>query len=89
MQSSQGERFTVEVVGAWAGFDRYLTAVLITNATPIRLQFDPSRVRGNFSHITAQHVNIGPKGSLEDRTTIYLVSEQPFTEALMEDSYAY
>lgn len=89
LQSSQGERFTIEPVGAWEGFNRYITAVLIVNQTPAFLQFDPTKVRGNFTHITAQHINIGPKGSLEDRTTLYLVSETPFAEALLEDSYGF
>lgn len=89
LQSAHGERFTVKVVGAWAGFGRYITAVLAINKTPLRFQLDLSRVRGNFTHIAAQHLMIGAAGSLEDRTTLYLISSQPFNAALLEDSYAY
>lgn len=89
LQSSQGERFSVEPVGAWTGFNHYITAVLIVNQTPVFLQFDATKVRGNFTHITAQHINIGPKGSLEDRTTLYLISDVPFADALLEDSYGF
>ena len=89
LQSGQGEHVAVSVVGSWVGFDRYVTAVLIVNQSPIPFEFDASRVRGNFTHITAQHLNIGAKGTLTDRTTLYLISDIPFAEALTEDSYAY
>lgn len=89
LQSGHGEHVSVSVVGSWAGFGRYITAILIINQSPIGFQFDASRVRGNFTHITSQHLYIGAKGTLEDRTTIYVVSENPFAEALTEDSYAY
>lgn len=89
LQSGHGEHVQVAVIGSWAGFGRYITAVLITNQSPVGFSFDASRIRGNFTHITSQHIFIGPKSSLEDRTTVYLVSENPFAEALTEDSYAY
>lgn len=89
LQSAHGERFAVKVVGAWAGFGQYVTAVLAINQTPLRFQLDLSRVRGNFTHIAAQHLMIGAAGTLEDRTTLYLISSQPFDAALLEDSYAY
>lgn len=89
LQSGYGEHVSVSVVGSWAGFGRYITAILIINQSPVGFQFDASRVRGNFTHITSQHLYIGAKGTLEDRTTIYVVSENPFAEALTEDSYAY
>ena len=89
LQSGHGEQVVVNVVGAWTGFGRYVTALLIVNQTPIAFEFDASRVRGNFTHITAQHLNLGAKGGLTDRTTLYLISDIPFAEALTEDSYAY
>lgn len=89
LQSADGERFAVQIIGAWSGFGQYVTAVLIKNITPFRFQLDLSRVRGNFTHIAAQHLMIGEMGSLEDRTTLYLISTQPFDAALLEDSYAY
>lgn len=89
LQSGYGEQVAVNVVGAWTGFGRYVTAVQIINQTPISFDFDASRVRGNFTHISAQHLHIGAKGSLTDRTTLYLISDSPFAEAITEDSYAY
>ncbi len=89
LQSGHGEQVSVNVVGSWSGFGRYVTAVLIVNQTPVSFEFDASRVRGNFTHITAQHLHLGAKGTAIDRTTLYLISEIPFAEALTEDSYAY
>ena len=89
IQSTQGERFSYEAVGAWQGFGHYVTAVLVVNQTPIRVLVDLTKVRGNFSHVTAQHHYIGPKGDLTDRTTLYLISDKPFNEAVLEDAYAY
>jgi integrating conjugative element protein (TIGR03749 family) len=89
LQSGHGEIVSVNVVGAWTGFSKFVTAVLIVNQSPITFEFDASRVRGNFTHITAQHLRIGPKSTLTDRTTLYLISDVPFAEAVTEDSYAY
>jgi integrating conjugative element protein (TIGR03749 family) len=89
LQSGQGEQVSVNVVGSWSGFGHFITAVLIVNQSPVGFNLDASRVRGNFTHITSQHLFVGPKGSREDRTTLYLVSDVPFAEALTEDSYAY
>lgn len=89
LQSGQGEHVSVNVVGSWSGFGHFITAVLIVNQSPVGFNVDASRVRGNFTHITSQHLFVGSKGSREDRTTLYLVSDVPFAEALTEDSYAY
>jgi integrating conjugative element protein (TIGR03749 family) len=89
LQSGQGEQVSVNVVGSWSGFGHFITAVLIVNQSPVGFNLDASRVRGNFTHITSQHLFVGPKGSREDRTTLYIVSDVPFAEALTEDSYAY
>lgn len=89
MQSTQGERFSFEAVGAWQGFGHYVTAVLVVNQSPLRVLVDLTKVRGNFTHVTAQHHYIGPKGDLTDRTTLYLISDKPFNEAVLEDAYAY
>ncbi len=89
MQSTQGERFSFEAVGAWQGFGHYVTAILVVNQSPLRVLVDLTKVRGNFSHVTAQHHYIGPKGDLTDRTTLYLISDKPFNEAVLEDAYAY
>ena len=89
IQSTHGERFSYEVVGTWQGFGQYVTAVLVINQSPIRVLVDLTKVLGSFSHITAQHHYVGPKGDLTDRTSIYLISDKPFNEAVLEDAYAF
>lgn len=89
MQSAKGESYIVEVVGQWGGYGRYITAVLIMNMSRFVVPVNPERVRGNFTHITPQHSHLSEAGTFEDRTTLYLVSDSPFSEAVMEDGYAY
>lgn len=89
MRSQQGEQYRFSVVGAWSGYGLHITAILLINESQLTLPVDPGLVQGNFTHITPQHLQLGPKGSLEDRTTLYLVSEAPFSAAIQEDGYGY
>ncbi len=89
IQSQQGEQLHVHIVGAWSGYGRYLTAVLVINQSVEPVLINPGNVRGNFTHITAQHTDLGSAGTLKDRTTIYLISDVPFVSALMEEGYGY
>lgn len=89
LRSSRGESYRVEAIGQWNGFDQYITAVLVTNVTDIAVPVELSNLRGRFTHATAQHTYLGATGTLDDRTTLYLVSDVPFQDAIMEDGYAY
>jgi len=89
MRSQAGEQYRYSVAGAWSGYGRYITAVMITNLSPISIQINPGLLTGNFTHVTAQHLTLGASGSLEDRTTLYLISDAPFASAIMEDGYGY
>lgn len=89
VRSQQGESYRVSVVGAWSGYGLYLTAVLLENQSALSIAINPGLVQGNFSHITAQHLYLGPLGTLEDRTTLYLVSTVPFNAAILEDGYGW
>lgn len=89
LRSQAGEQYTFSVVGAWSGYGRYVTAVMVVNHSDLTIQINPGLVAGNFTHITAQHLMLGARGTLEDRTTLYLISEAPFASAIMEDGYGY
>jgi hypothetical protein len=89
LRSQAGEKYHYRIVGSWSGYGRYITAVLVINQSPVQLQVNPGLVQGNFTHITPQHLYLGPTGSLEDRTTLYLISDSPFVSALQEDGYGY
>lgn len=89
MRSQAGEQYRFSIVGAWSGYGRYVTAVMVINTSPIAIHINPGLVAGNFTHITPQHLTLGAAGTLEDRTTLYLVSDTPFASAIMEDGYGY
>lgn len=89
LRSQAGEHYEFTVVGAWSGYGRYITAVMVINKSPISIPINPGLIAGNFTHVTAQHLTLGVSGSLEDRTTLYLISDSPFSTAIMEDGYGY
>lgn len=89
IRSLDGESYQLSIAGAWAGYGLYITAVLVVNQSQLRIAFNPGLVQGNFSHITAQHLYLGPNGTLEDRTTLYLISSVPFSAAILEDGYGW
>lgn len=60
---------------AW-GLDGYVvTAVRIKNLENIRIQLDPRYLQGYFYAATFQHNWLGEKGTPEDTTVVYLVTE--------------
>jgi len=89
LRSQMGEQYQYAVVGAWSGYGHYITAVMVINTSAVSLHINPGLVMGNFTHITAQHLTLGASGTLEDRTTLYLISDAPFASAIMEDGYGY
>lgn len=89
MRSQWGEKYQFTVVGAWAGYGLYITAVMVVNQSATTVAINPGLIHGNFTHITPQHLQLGPKGTLEDRTTLYLISTVPFASAILEDGYGY
>ena len=89
MRSQSGEQYRFSIVGGWSGYGRYVTAVMVMNTSPVVIHINPGLVAGNFTHITAQHLTLGAGGTLEDRTTLYLISDTPFASAIMEDGYGY
>ena len=89
LQSEKGESYSLEVLGAWMGYSAYITAVQIKNTSQMPVNVNPERVRGNFTHITPQHLYMDAAGTWDDSTVLYLVSAKPFEAAVVEDGYAY
>lgn len=89
IRSTKGEALSVETHAAWRGFGMYVTAVSVVNRSPLTVELDMRNVRGNFRHLTPQHTWLGPHGSDEDRTVIYLVSSQPYHSALKGVSHGF
>ncbi len=89
IRSTKGESLTVQTHAAWRGFGLYVTAVSVINASPLTVELDVRNVRGDFRHLTPQHTWLGPQGTDEDRTVIYLVSSQPYHSALKGVSHGF
>lgn len=70
-------------LGAWAIAPWTVTAVRITNAGSERLILDPRFLQGDFYAATFQHSHLGPKGTPEDTTTLYLVTRDKGLESAL------
>lgn len=87
IRSQRGESFHVRTVAAWRGYGLHLVAIEIQNLSPLLVRLDPRLVRGNWVTVTSQHAHLGPRGTPEDKTTLYLVSRNPLVQTLEELAY--
>lgn len=60
----------------------HVTAVRLRNLDVGEAELDPRRLRGNWQAAAFQHTRLAGKGELRDTTAVYLVSLQPYAEAL-------
>ena len=89
LNSQKGEIYRYRLIGQWRGYGHHIAAVEVVNQSPVSVELDLRRVRGNWLAITAQHTWLGATNSLEDRTTLYLISKSPFGQALEELAYGF
>lgn len=89
LNSQEGETYRYRLIGQWRGYGHHITAVEVVNQSPLTVELDLRRVRGNWIAITAQHTWLGAANSLEDRTTLYLISKPPFGQAMEELAYGF
>ena len=61
-------------VAAWRLGDYWVTAVKLRNRGSETLQLDPRRLQAKLFATTFQHAFLGPAGSAEDTTIVYLVT---------------
>jgi len=79
----RGGGVTAVPAASWRGRGGlYVTAVTVVNATNDALQLDPRLARGNWLAATFHDRALGPKGQSDDTTTLYLISDRPFLEAV-------
>ncbi|MFU7598147.1 TIGR03749 family integrating conjugative element protein [Legionella pneumophila] len=70
---------------SWHGGAFYVTAVELKNLLNKEVVVDPRRMVGNWQTATFYPTNtLAPRGK-EDTTTVFLVSDRPFNEALDTD----
>ena len=67
---------------AWRAGHLYVTAIKLTNRLAKAQILDPRTLRGAWLSAAFQHSRLLPAGSDADTTAVYLVSAQPFAEAL-------
>lgn len=87
IHSLRGEHYDYRVIGAWRGFGRYLTAVEIINRSGITVELDPRQVQGQFDAVAFQHTWLGRAGTSVDRTTLYVISDNPFDVSVQGVGY--
>lgn len=78
----RGAAVTAVPLIAWRAGALHLTAVKLTNAGKAPISLDPRALRGNWLTATFQHNRLLAAGDEADTTVVYLVSTQPFAEAL-------
>lgn len=61
-------------LAAWRLDDLWVTAVRLRNTAPRWLELDPRALQGHFANATFQHATLGPVGTPEDTTVVYLVT---------------
>ncbi len=61
-------------LAAWRLEDQWVTAVRLTHADSGWVTLDPRALQGDFLTATFQHDTLGPHGTPEDTTTLYLVT---------------
>lgn len=71
-------------LAAWRLDDLWVTAVRLRNTAPRWLELDPRALQGHFATATFQHATLGPVGTPEDTTVVYLVTcGQGLAQALL------
>jgi len=61
-------------LAAWRLEDQWVTAVRLTNTSDGGISLDPRLLQGDFLTATFQHPTLGPHGTPEDTTVVYLVT---------------
>lgn len=61
-------------LASWRLEDQWVTAVRLTNTSASWITLDPRVLQGDFLTATFQHEALGPRGTPEDTTVLYLVT---------------
>ncbi|EEB3911836.1 TIGR03749 family integrating conjugative element protein [Salmonella enterica] len=61
-------------IGGWKLDPYHLAAIRLQNKSATRLELDPRQLQGQFYAASFQHRWLGPAGSAEDTTVLYLIT---------------
>ncbi|HGL5837044.1 TPA: DUF3438 family protein, partial [Enterobacter kobei] len=68
------EPVTITPLGGWGIGSRNVVALKVQNKASRKITLDPRVLQGQFVTATFQHRYLGPVGTPEDTTTLYLVT---------------
>jgi integrating conjugative element protein (TIGR03749 family) len=68
------EPIQAKALVAWRLADLWVTAVRLTNSSARWIALDPRALQGDFMTATFQHHDLGPRGTPNDTTVLYLVT---------------
>lgn len=68
------EPVTITPLGGWGVGSRNVVALKVQNTASRKITLDPRVLQGQFVTATFQHRYLGPVGTPEDTTTLYLVT---------------
>lgn len=63
-----------QALAAWRLDNVWVSAVRLRNTSPRWVDLDPRTLQGKFVTATFQHPNLGPVGTPEDTTVVYLIT---------------
>lgn len=81
-QLLRGANIQAQPLASWHSGALYVTAVALSNHSRDFITLDPRALRGRWQAATFQHTRLHPTGTEADTTTLYLISDRPFHEAL-------
>ena len=76
---------TAMPLAAWQRDNLTVTALRLQNRSAQRIDLDPRALQGNFVTATFQHTWLGGRGTPEDTTVVYLVTDSSADQAVIPE----
>lgn len=78
----RASRATTKPMVAWRSGGLHITAIEVQNKLGQSINLDPRNLRGRWKAALFQHNRLTAQGTNRDTTTLYLISNQPFDDAI-------
>ena len=72
----------IKTMAAWRSQGFYVTALNIVNVSKHNTRLDPRNIRGQWKAALFHHNFLRGHGSRDDNTTLFLISDRPFNDAI-------
>ena len=77
------ERIKIQPIASWKSeHGLFVTVLLLTNTSHHAIELHPSKLRGDWTAVTFHHYRLLPNTTSANVTAVYLISKQPFAQAL-------